>query len=74
MTTLVLLAYGALGYWHFRATLRALQPYDTPDTAILNSILALLVGPPLLVSAILFDLSYRIYNELRSRSPNDGRL
>lgn len=50
MTWLVL-AYLGVGYYYFRQVLRAITEYDTVDTVILNSALALTVGPCLLIPA-----------------------
>lgn len=57
--TWVALAYGAVAYWHFRATLRTCQSYDSPGTIVLNAVLALTIGPCLLIPAVIFDWLYR---------------
>ena len=47
------LAYAAIGYYHFRLTLRHIEQWDSAGTVLLNAGLALTVGPLLLVPAML---------------------
>lgn len=48
------LAYAAIGYYHFRLTLRGIERWDSAGTILLNAALALTVGPLLLVPATLY--------------------
>ena len=48
------LAYLSVGYYHFRLTLRGIERWDSAGTVLLNAILALTVGPLLLVPAALY--------------------
>ena len=57
--TWLLLAYAAVAYWHFRATLRSIQPYDTVGTTLLCASLALIVGPCLLLAIVVLGLLAR---------------
>lgn len=44
--------YACLGYYHFRKTLQACEGWDGPITVLLNSTLALTIGPLLLLPAL----------------------
>jgi hypothetical protein len=50
----LVLAYAAVGYWHFRRTLLHITAHDTLDTILINAALALTIGPILLIPAALF--------------------
>lgn len=59
MLTWLAIGYAAVGYYHFRQTLRCIEKWDTPDTVLLNAALALTVGPLLLVPAMAVGLITR---------------
>lgn len=50
----LVLAYFAVGYYHFLQVLLATQEYDTANTVALNAALALIIGPCLLIPAAIF--------------------
>lgn len=52
--TWLLLGYGCVAYWHFRATLRCVTAWDSTATILINAMLSLTVGPMLLVPATVY--------------------
>ena len=50
----LVLAYFAVGYYHFCQVLRHVTAWDSTDTILINAFLALTIGPLLLVPAAIF--------------------
>jgi hypothetical protein len=46
--------YSMFAYWYYRAVLRAITAWDSAETVLLNSALALTIGPILLVPVLIF--------------------
>jgi len=66
--TWFIVGYAALAYWFFWAVLRHFTHWDSNTTILLNSALALTVGPVLLVPAVVcgwLDRASRIDREHR---------
>jgi hypothetical protein len=56
----LILAYAAVGYWYFRRTLLHITPSHRISTILLNTLLALTIGPILLIPAALFGKISRL--------------
>jgi len=65
--TWLIVAYVAVGYWYFLKITKYYESRDNPGTVILNSTLAITIGPILLVSAVLIGLVYRIKEYIDAR-------
>lgn len=68
--TWFVVAYALIAYYHFHQMLRCLEKYDTIDTAILNSIVVLTVGPLLFVPVWLYGSLDRLVERIVC---DDGR-